>query len=323
MSRTHRGSRTGSVASTSDKFFGLHAGNYVTLRLINTLAVANNDSKVLHDRIVLMQPFRISHVSVDALSQTATTTVFISGGDPTGTETDATAGIVVSSGTPKRVTTGSLVGTVSNVDTRNIPAGGSLDLRISADGTGAAAKGTIIAHVTGYFLDHISKVAPFAERGQSRSQSPCAGYYDNFAFLNLRQNANQAARAEVNMLAPYAGRVMAIVFDGRGLTVTTGAITADFQKNSVSMLSAALDADVNLNNATFVVDAASTPNLTADSGGTPPTTLPRTFAKGDTLSLVLASGALDVVPVGGISAQVLVWCQGHVRDANAEPTTED
>jgi len=302
---------------------GLVAGNYVTFRLLNKTATVANDSRVLKARIPFLQPFRVSRITFDALGLTAGVTAFV---DNSSTS-DGITSSVVSSGMPAAITTGSLSTALFSTDStrhvRDIAKGGTLDLTVTADGTGAAPAGSIVVWVTGYFLDHITNRMPWAVRGQTRTQSPVAGFYDCLSLINLRANAAQAARSECDILAPYPGRVEAVIFDGRNMTITTGTITVDIQKNAVSTLSAAFDADANAQNASFIVDNDSTPNLVADSGGTPPTVTPRTFVRGDTLSLVIASGAADVVPIDALAAHLIVWCQGHARDVNAEPTVED
>lgn len=284
--------------------------NYVTLRLTNRLALAANDTDKLLDRLVLPSDFRVSQVAYDAVGLTAVVNARID---------TVHANTVISTGVPKVISPANLT-QGSSAPPRAIETstgrwrrqGSLLELRGTADGTGVAPIGSISCWVHGYFTRPITLVATFAERGQMGGDSPAAGYYDFLPLYNLRANANQAARQECALLVPYQCRVMSLNFDLRGHTETTGAITGDIRKNDVSILDAALDWDVN---ETFLVDFHSTPTFVNSAA--------RNFVKGDELSLYIASGLSDSVPIGVASCHVLVWVQDHIRDANAEPNTED
>jgi len=315
MSRTHF-PQTVSIAdggNTRKYAAGAVIGNYVTIRLVSrTVVGAGQATPLLVDRIPMPMPFRVSQVGFDAIGTTAVANLRVSYTDHAGVTTDISAATVVSSGTPKVVTPGNLVQTA-----RDIPIAACLDLYADTDGAGAIPAGTAVAWVTGYFTEHMFIQTPAAVRGQSKLTSghaPVAGFYDVWPLVNERVNAAQAARTECSFLAPYKGRVEAVVIDGRNLTITTGTITADVQKNAVSLFSAALDADVNAQNASFIIDVDSTPSLAAGQ---------RDVAKGDTITLVISSGAADSVPLNAIEAHVWVWCKGHVRNMSTEPTVED
>jgi hypothetical protein len=329
MSRTHFGEvgSTGVPESATDasnvRFArsGAFVGNYVTIRLTCRAAVAANQSTpLLVDRFPMPMGFRVSQVCFDALGTTATANLRVSQTAIDGsTRTDITAATAVSAGTPKIITPGNLVNTspgqIGRFNTpRDISVGETLDLFADTDGTGAIPAGGANAWVTGRFVEHCNLSAPLAVRGQMRSESPVAGFYDAWPLITERVNANQAARFECNIIAPYDARLMGIYFDGRNLTTTTGAIAVNVLhvSGSAGLLSADLDGDANLANNSFWADTASSPSI-----------LNRDITKGETIALRLATGASDSVPIGGIEATLLVWCKGHVRDVNVEPTVED
>lgn len=314
MARTHYVNND-SIASggvTRKYAAGAVVGNYVTIRLVNRVAVsAGQGTPLLVDRLVLPMPFRVSQVGFDAIGTTAVANLRVSYADKAAAITDITAATVVSSGTPKVITPGNLV-----QNARDVQDAYTLDLYADTDGSGAIPAGTATAWVTGYFTEHSIRAVPWALRGQCKMTSrraPIAGFYDVWPMQNQRVNAAQAARTEQSFIAPYKARLEALSLDFRNLTTTTGTITADVQRGGVTMLSAAVDADAS-NNASLTIDADSTPSLAAGN---------RDIAKGDTITLVIASGASDSVPLAGVEALLWVWCKGHVRNTNTEPTVED
>lgn len=314
MSRTTYGSAATIADNTVTRRYasGAVVGNYVTIRLVCRVAVGNAQATpLLVDRLILPMPFRVSQVCFDALGTTAVANLRLSYNDKAAARTDITAETVISTGTPKIITPGNLVQAA-----RDVTDAFTLDLYATTDATGAIAAGTATAWVTGYFTDHITRTPLWTMRGQTRLTSrraPIAGFYDVWPMQNERVNAAQAARTEQSLIAPYVARLEAISFDFRNLTTTTGTITADIQRAAVTVLSATVDADAS-NNASLLIDADSTPSLAAGN---------REIAKGDTLTLVLSSGAADSVPLAGVEALIWVWCEGHVRDRNVEPAVED
>lgn len=321
------------------KVSGPLVGNYVTFRLQLREAIAGVQVKrdalpFLPGGTIMSTPnagtilsngqmpfFRLSQICWYAIFSGGTLNVkpTMAGGAPT---LDYVSNTSLTSGTPSIITPGAAG---VNQLIRDWSAFTSTPpSRVEAAWTGGAGvavpAGGALGWVTGYFTDHIQQSGPYAESGQSRMQGPVAGFYDNLSLVNCAQVANAAATEVCQITAPYAGRVMSVIVDARGLTTTTGSITLDITKGGSSILSATLDLDVNQQ---FVIDANSTPNLTADSGGVPPSTTPRTFAKGDALALKIGAGVADIVPVGACTAHLIVWCQGHVRDDNAEPLVDD
>lgn len=310
------------------RYTGPMAGNYVTTRLMQrqTLGAAATS----RDFMFGLPPFRISQICAIGYNHTGTLNFRIDAQGGTN-NSGLLSNAVQVSGTPYVVTPGGF--------NTNAPySGRDRDLGYvllqptfianptnwqavwTTSGASSCPLGGYCVFLTGYMLDHVSRNAPFAVSGQSRTQGPLVGFYDNFPLINLKAVTASAAVEVCQIVAPYAGRVEAISIDARGMTTTTGTITIDVLKNGVSILSAALDLDAN---PSFIIDADSTPNLVADSGGTPPTVRPRTFAKGDTLRIDIGAGAADVVPINSVTANMLVWCQGHVRDENVEPLVED
>lgn len=310
MARTHRSQDDDPTLPTvlnsvMPPKHGAVVGNYVTFLLLAQAAgVQSADTTVT--RIPMLQPFRVSGVSFAHLGQTANVTAKV-------VKNNVVADVIASSDADAapsaRVATSALpgIGAKRGTSLRDLGRGDTLDLILTHDGTGVAASGSVAAWVTGYFTDHVSNRAPWAQRGQSRLAGPAAGFYDVLALYNLRANANQAARSECELFVPYNCRVIAAHLDLRGHTETTGTITGDLRKNGATILGAALDWDANDQ---FLIDADSTPTFVSSAA--------RDFVQGDALSLYLSSGLDDSVPVGMASAHVLVWVKGHVSALQAE-----
>lgn len=270
-------------------------GNYVTFRLTNNKAVANNDTRVLQQRFFLPMGFRVSELAFDALGQTATVTAFVDNGS-----TSANIGsAVVSSGTPKTVLTDAL--TQAN---RNIPKDGSIDLTVTADGTGAAAIGTIAVFVTGYFTSHIVDYkSSFAEAGQATMTGPAAGYYNNFPMINLRSQNNQSMRTECSLICPHDCRIMAVGFDAPGTynIFTTGAVHYRITT----------PAGVVVNNGPSG-SVGEVHGRVTSFGGFVLDSTKCDLLKGDLIQFGLQTGLNDTLNVGGVFANILVWVKGHV-----------
>lgn len=319
MARTHRGSplfpnpdKQGNNDPRVPRPPAVTTGNYVTLRLFNHKAVANNDARVLQDRIFLPMPFRISAVGTDTIGSTATVTAFVDNGSTANTL--VSGGIVVSDNSQHQVLPVALV-----PGTRNIPKDSSLDLTISANGTGAAPLGSIIVWVTGYFTDFIVPAAgsvsvnpepnvtgvtrQYGPVRVSRLSGPASGFYDCLSMMNLRANANQAPRIECTLTVPYACRVMAIGMQMKGATQTTGAIDLTW----AHAVKGSILAVTNLNGDFEVVldYLTSLPaiSLTTDNVE---------FAQGDKLTLSVKTGVADSIPVGILYSNIYVWVKGHV-----------
>lgn len=286
---------------------GPFIGNYVTFRLLARQATGIGETQNVVDSITMPMDFRVSAVCFDGLGLTnnVNADVTASGGTNLATITN------LDGSAPQQVLPAALGGIVAGVDPRNIPSGTVLNLRITTDGTGLAPAGSVSAWVTGYFnggaQGHITNQFQWREEGQAATVGPAAGYYDMLTLTNLRQSANQAERTECTLLAPYAGRVEAITYDIRDHTETTGTIVVH-SRHVGDILHTNLDIDVNEQ---FVVNAASTPALIDTAGR-------RTFAQSAAFALQLATGLNDVVPIGRLSAHILVWVQGHVSAAGGD-----
>lgn len=278
--------------------------NYVTVRLVNQEALGAGATDVEAALFYPGAKFKVSRVCFDALGTTASAFASIR---ESGSEDIIAPSVTISGAMPAAVTTGNL----TQVN-RIVPKGSAIVLRLSTDGTGAIPAGAVAAWVTGYYMEPISRSALYAESGQQCGEGPVAGYYDLLSLVNLRANANQAARQECAILAPYAGRVMSIYYDIRGHTETTGTITADVRKNDATIQSTVVD-----------VDQAEQYILDVDANVTFASSAARDFVQGDELSLYVGSGLNDIVPIGTLTTNLLVWVKGHVRDAGAEPTVED
>lgn len=276
-------------------------GNYVTLRLIARAALGAGQSSTILDRIPMPLGFRVCQVEFSALGITANATgaVTDSGGvSGTGTiDVDAAATNVVSALT------------LATNGFRDVPQGNALELRGTTDGTGAIPAGGLVAFVTGYFTDHIAHSGRFIESGQCAYSGPRSGHYDWITLSNLRQSANQAARSECDMIVPYDCRVMALVFHVVGQTEGTGTIVCTIRKNDVSFIGSGIDIDA-MGSDTTNGDAAR-----LDAQTSTPLGAGREFSRGDKLSMYIATGASDVLPVGALSCHVLVWVKGHVNFA--------
>lgn len=297
-------------------------GNYVTLRLYNHKAVANNDVRVLQDRIFLPMPFRVSAIATDTLGATATVTAFVDNAATSATLVPN--GIVVSDNTQHQSLPVAL-----NSSNRNIARDTSLDLTVSANGTGALPIGGLIVWVTGYFTDWISgpgsgtnanNRVDAAEPGAthasaldhkyllrvSKRSGPVAGYYDCLSMFNLRLNANQALRQECAITMPYDCRVMRVAKQGKGGTYGTGTkriLLAHSIKGTFIDMTDTGDSE-------GVVDYTHTfPTMS-------PTATAVEFARGDLLTLSMSTGVADSVPIGFQFVNIFVWVKGHVAPAD-------
>jgi hypothetical protein len=105
---------------------------------------------------------------------------------------------------------------------------------------------------------------------------------------------------------------MAISYHVVGQTEGTGTITANVSKGGLSLHTAI---DVDQMGADAVtgdvarMDALTAVPLTPDSR--------RNFSRGDVMGLYVSSGVADSVPLGALTAHVLVWVKGHVDYTSA------
>lgn len=270
------------------------AGNLITKRLVARTAVASGQTNARVDQIPIDRDFVVCTVSLDALGTTAAASALIT--DNAGNA--IVPATVVSSATPKQVLASGM-----NAGRRKLLRGNSLELRITTDGSGAIVAGGVVALVTGYYVEHATNNARFAESGQGKRSGPWSGAYDLITLSNLRQNANQAERVECSAKLPYGCRVEAICYSVVGHTETTGTITARVKNGTTgNFFHNAIDIDT-LTNDVGRVDAISASSLIAAN---------RTASRGDTIELHVASGASDVVPIQALTASVWVWVQGNV-----------
>lgn len=264
------------------------AGNLVTWRLIARVGVASGQTNVTVDRIPMPQGFRVCRIGLDARGTTASASARIA--DQAGNALCAST--VVSSGTPKEV----LAAAISNKD---IAKGSALLLQITTDGSGVIAAGQVVAHVTGYFTEHITN-ARFQESGQGKVGGPATGRYDCIELTNLAQVANAVEGPVAAVKMPYACRVMAICYNVIGHTEASASISARI-RNATSG---------NYLHSVFDVDTAS-----GDVGRIDATTgitlTNRDVARGDVLELHVAAGVGDVVPICALGARLFVWVKGQ------------
>jgi hypothetical protein len=275
-------------------------GPYITFRLISRAAVAADQASTLVDRIPMPAAFRVCKIAFSALGVTGAAVqaaVTNNGGVAGSGLIDADAAVTASVS----------AATLSTNGFRDVPKGNALELRVVTGAVSTAPAGSIVAWVTGYFTDHIAHAGRYAESGQSMAGGPSSGYYDLLTFVNQRlQTGGVAIRSEGALLMPYAARVMAISYHIVGQTEATGSIdvkirnaTAGADLHTLSAADAwgsdATNGDVQR------IDAVSTPALAN-----------RDIARGASLELHLTTGAADIVPLGALTAHVLVWVQGHV-----------
>lgn len=288
------------------RFTGPVAGNYIVYRLVCRASVASGQSAVLRDLIPMTRDFRVVHVAFDAGGTTAAASAAVTS---SGGTTNISGTVVVSSGTPKQVSGSTLA---TNLPGRTLLKGEALELRITTDGSGVAPAGSIVAFVTGYALRHTQPGGRWAESGQCRLGGPVAGFLADICLFNTTVVANAAEAAVCNWIAPWDGELMAISYDLRGATQTTGSITVRI-KNTTSgnfMQSAVHDWDAS-NSA--VIDAA----------GSSPALANRAFSRGDTISLMMAAGASDSVAIGQGSAHLFVWVKGHYDNTGVADTGDE
>jgi hypothetical protein len=225
------------------------------------------------------------------------------------------------------VTTGNLVDAE-----RNVTLGDTFDLEVVTAGGAASPAGSVVAYVTGYFTSHIHEGSlvkriigsantlgsdPYevangyplgrAQPGQTNVVAATSGFYDLFPLINLEDCA-VAEETKCSILAPYDGRVMAIFYDLRGHTGTTTQSNVDIGGTQIHTL---LDNDANPQ---FRVDANTSPAFASSTA--------RDFSRGDAITLQALRGA-GTTTINELTADVLVWCRGHVRDETLEGQTED
>lgn len=289
MSRTHRNK-------------SIVFNNYVMIPFIARAAVGNSESDLDVAQIKFPAKFRVSHTQKFALGLTddvslrfrnASQTAWI---DPLALMVDGT---VTEHLTPALLQ-----------QNRIINKGDIIRLLATTDASGVSAAGGVVGYITGYFQEPINLSAPFAESGQSAGQRPQAGYYCILPMFNARQSAAQTIQSEGKIIAPFDCRVQAVGYHVLGHTESTGTITS-FLKNATTgnSVTGTLDVDVSEE---YILDKNSGTAFSTDAK--------RNVSRGDVLELHVSTGAADIVPIGALSADVLVWVQGH---ANVDPNTED
>lgn len=282
--------------------------NYVTFRLLCRQAVGNNQTALVVDALPMPAKFRVVAISAFALGITNTASFGVY--DKSTVPLTVGSGVHPSTQTLVAGTATSLGPAALRQSTRTIDKGNMLQLACTTDGTGSVPAGGLVAYVTGHFMEPISR-NKYGESGQTSGERPVAGYYDLFSLTNVRANANQAARSECDMIVPYPCRVQAVYFECLGATFTTGSSLVNIRRNGLT-ITGSLDIDATPE---FRLDNTTNPTFGSSSQ--------RDFVAGDTMGLWVATGAADTIPIGTLTAHVLVWCKGHPRVLNAGDTAED
>ena len=275
--------------------------NYIMIPFIAREVTGNSETDNALADIWMPAGFRASHIQFFSLGHTNNVTAQLS---------NVTAGVGIASsaavptGSPVQIATPQL-----NQVGRDIPKGNQIQFRVTTDGTGDTVAGGICARLTGYFTEPISNKARFMESGQSAGKKPRSGFYCILPFRNQRAGI-AAQRVEDRIIAPFDCKAMAIQYSVLGQTAGTS-ILADIYNTTRTLALQDADADIRVS-PEQCVDVDSTIALDTDDD--------RTINRGDLLDLRLTLGAGSVVPIGTLTANLLVWVQGHV---NVDPNTED
>lgn len=290
-------------------------GNYVTFFCHNK-GLTEDATKAM-DRIGIPGPFRISRICSVQFNATGTTFLRLITHDSSASGVGGGT-VMVSSGAltteiPISTSPGNFDHVAGAPDERNIPLHGHMEPTVVNSGGGSVAVGTAAMWITGYFTKSFPSAGIFRESGQANLGGPQIGYYDMIHLSNLEALSGvDVAAKRCAMAVPYDCRAMAVSYHALGHT-EVGAITMELRKGGVST-----HTPLGVSGADYSV------RLDANTGTAWASSAARDYSRGDIMELWLASdNAGDAVPLGTISADVLVWVKGHCRDENAEPTVED
>ncbi len=298
MARTHR---TQSVIT----------GNYVTFFMTNKSA--NAGTTAVADRIPMPMPFRIVRVSSAVFGSVGTTSMSLATRSRpseanVGTQLFSTA--TLTNAVAVTTSPGSFNVGTNNIDPRNVPANGHLEM-LTTSATSIPAGGAGM-WITGYFTEQITGAGVNREPGEYTKGGPEVGYYDNIHLANLLDLTGSVGDSvHCEMVVPYDCRVMAVQKNSLGET-EVGAIQYTLVKNAATDIFA-------------TVNLTSTDNVFFDANSANPlVTAARDLVRGDTLELFMNSdNAGDRVPIQAMTLDVLVWVKGHARDESVEPLIED